>query len=256
MQACPPWICRFWLGSKGNALERLHDRSEPNFMKPINLFIETGKKRTFASALDWPGWSRGARDEESALQALVDCSRRYAQVVQLTGLDFQPPRDGSSFVVIERSEGDATTDFGAPSIIATADKGAIDRGEFDRLSAILEACWKTFDSTTKKAQGKELRKGPRGGGRDLEKIREHVLGAEQGYLRSLGWKAGKSGEKELAEEVRQTREAIVAALEAAVRGELPEQGLRGGKVWPPRYFVRRVAWHLLDHAWEVEDRMV
>jgi hypothetical protein len=36
--------------------------------------------------------------------------------------------------------------------------------------------------------GKELRKGPRGGGRDPEKIMEHVLGAEASYFRQLGWK--------------------------------------------------------------------
>jgi hypothetical protein len=25
--------------------------------------------------------------------------------------------------------------------------------------------------------------------------------------------------------------------------------------WPPRYVVRRAAWHVLDHAWEIEDRI-
>jgi hypothetical protein len=27
-----------------------------------------------------------------------------------------------------------------------------------------------------------------------------------------------------------------------------------GKKWPPRYAARRIAWHALDHAWEIEDR--
>jgi hypothetical protein len=26
------------------------------------------------------------------------------------------------------------------------------------------------------------------------------------------------------------------------------------KGWPPRYAARRIAWHALDHAWEIEDR--
>jgi hypothetical protein len=56
--------------------------------------------------------------------------------------------------------------------------------------------------------------------------------------------------------VNQSRQAILAGLEAADKGELPEKGPRGGILWPARYFVRRVAWHVLDHAWEIEDRMV
>jgi hypothetical protein len=46
-----------------------------------------------------------------------------------------------------------------------------------------------------------------------------------------------------------------AALAAGARGELPERGPRGGARWTPRSFVRRVAWHVLDHAWEIEDRL-
>jgi hypothetical protein len=23
---------------------------------------------------------------------------------------------------------------------------------------------------------------------------------------------------------------------------------------PPRYAIRRIAWHVLDHAWEIEDK--
>lgn len=225
-------------------------------MNSIKVVIETGKKRSFANALDWPGWSRGGRDEESALQALVDYGPRFARVLKHTELDFQPPADSSAFVVIERLQGDATTDFGAPGMIADADREPPDQLELKRLKSLLKACWGAFDSATQKATGKELRKGPRGGGRDLDKMFEHIIGAEQGYLRSLGWKPEKAGEKNSEEVLRQTREAILNALEAAERGELPEQGPRGGKIWPPRYFVRRVAWHVLDHAWEIEDRIV
>ena len=225
-------------------------------MEPIYVLIETGKKRTFASAVDWPGWSRSGRDEESALGALVDYGPRYARVLQRTKLEFQPPPDGSVFIVSERLQGNATTDFGAPGIIADAERGPIDRTEFERLSALLKACWGAFDSAVQGATGKELRKGPRGGGRDLEKILEHVKGADQGYLRSLAWKPQQAGEMNSEEELRHIREEILSALEAAVKGDLPEQGPRGGKFWPPRYFVRRLAWHVLDHAWEIEDRLI
>jgi hypothetical protein len=57
------------------------------------------------------------------------------------------------------------------------------------------------------------------------------------------------------EALRLTREAIQQALEVAMKEGLPEKGPRGGVIWPARYFGRRVAWHVLDHAWEIEDRI-
>ena len=95
---------------------------------------------------------------------------------------------------------------------------------------------------------------PRGGGRELEDITRHVLGAEQGYLSRLAWKAPRGDSGNLNEDMRRTRQAIMDALAAAERGDIPERGPRGGVIWPARYFVRRVAWHVLDHAWEIEDR--
>jgi hypothetical protein len=224
-------------------------------MKSLKVLIETGKKRTFASAVDWPGWSRGARDEASALDALLEYGPRYAQVLQHTQVKFQPPSGTSDFIVTERLTGDATTDFGAPSIPAEAEKGPIDQAELERYKSMLRAYWQAFDRAVRQAEGKELRKGPRGGGRELEKILEHLIGSDQGYLRSLAWKPQQAGELKSGEALSQIREEVLSALEAAVKGELPEQGPRGGKVWPPRYFVRRLAWHVLDHVWEIEDRI-
>lgn len=223
--------------------------------EPINVLIETGKKRTFASAANWPGWSRGGRDEGSALQALADYAPRYARVLENSGLEFQPPSDSSVFVVIERLEGDATTDFGAPGIIAEADREPIGQTDLERFEILLKACWGEFDRAARAATGKELRKGPRGGGRNLDNMLEHVIGADQAYLYRLAWKPEKGEEKDLQAKLSRSREAIFNALEAAVKGKLPEQGPHGGKLWPPRYFVRRVAWHVLDHAWEIEDRI-
>jgi len=120
---------------------------------------------------------------------------------------------------------------------------------------LLAGCWGVFDTVAAAASGVPLRKGPRGGGRELEAITRHVLGAEQGYLARLAWKAPR-GDANLNEDMRRTRQAIMDALAAAERGEIPERGPRGGVIWPARYFVRRVAWHVLDHAWEIEDRAV
>jgi hypothetical protein len=95
-----------------------------------------------------------------------------------------------------------------------------------------------------------LSKGPRGGGRDLEKIVDHVLGSDEGYLSMIGAKAPRGGPDGRAERVHR---AVLDALGVAVREGVPP-GPRGGKRWTPRYFVRRSAWHALDHAWEIEDR--
>ena len=105
------------------------------------------------------------------------------------------------------------------------------------------------------ARGKQLSTGPRGGGRDLDKIVEHVLGAEQGYLAQLVWKLDGAEPRDQHAALARTRQGIFDALTAAGRGELPARRPRGGLPWSPRYFVRRVAWHVLDHAWEIEDRL-
>ncbi len=225
-------------------------------MKPIDVVIEAGRKRTFASALDWPGWSRSGKDEGSALQALLDYGPRYARVLQHMDIEFQPPSDPSTFLITERLEGGAGTDFGAPEIPAEAEKGAMDNAGLERSKVLLLAYWQAFDEAVEQATGKELRTGPRGGGRDLEKIVGHVIGADQAYLRRLAWKVEGTNEKNLEAELQRTRQAILKALESAVKDGLPEQGPRGGKIWPPRYFVRRVAWHVLDHTWEIEDRII
>jgi hypothetical protein len=118
------------------------------------------------------------------------------------------------------------------------------------LVKMLEACWQTLDRAVAAARGKELRTGVRGGGRKLDAIVQHVLDGEGGYLRRLEYKRSPEEEKD----PNLSRAAMIEALGAAVRGEVPEYGPRGGKRWSARYFVRREAWHVLDHAWEIEDR--
>jgi hypothetical protein len=225
-------------------------------MNSTNVFLEIGKKKTFAGALDWPGWCRSGVDETTALQALVDYGPRYAQVLQSKEIKYSFPADVSEFMVTERQPGNATTDFGAPSIIVDADREPIDQMEFKRMQTILEACWQAFDNTVQKAARKELQKGPRGGGRNLDKIINHVLDGDRGYLSRLAWKHKRGDEEYLSDELARTRQAILAALQVAANGELPERGPRGGIIWPARFFVRRVAWHVLDHTWEIEDRII
>jgi hypothetical protein len=221
----------------------------------VKVFIEIGKRKTFASAVDWPGWCRSGGDEESALQTLSDYIPRYAQLLHSCEIEFITPKEVFDFKVTERLEGNTTTDFGAPAIILDADREPIDQIALERSLKILQACWQAFDNATYLAKGKALRKGPRGGGKDLDKIIEHILEADRGYLSRLAWKHKRESEIAPIDELSRTRQAIQDALEAAVTGDLPERGPRGGIIWPPRYFIRRIAWHVLDHAWEIEDRI-
>jgi hypothetical protein len=219
----------------------------------IDVYLERGAKRTFAGALDWPGWCRGGRDEASALQSLLDYGPRYVEALAPAGLKLQLPADSCALSVVEQLEGDATTDFGAPGAAPSYDALPLDEPGLRRLERLLQACWQAFDRAAQGAVGKELQKGPRGGGRDLDKLIAHVLDVEAAYLRQLGWKLGQGGEKR-EERVAELRKAALEALAAAARGEIPARGPRGGERWTARYFVRRAAWHLLDHAWELEDR--
>jgi hypothetical protein len=206
------------------------------------VYLEIGKRRVFASAADWPGWTRSGKDEKSALEALAAAAPRYAPVAKAAKIAFAP---GSGFDVVERVPGDATTDFGAPGAIAKAELKRLTKKEAGRLSALVSGSWTVLDRVVETAP-ESLRKGPRGGGRDRDAIVEHVLGAEVAYAWKLGLRLKQPAAGDAAA-VREHRNAIVAALRAVGKGA-------GDRRWPARYAARRMAWHAVDHAWEIEDR--
>jgi hypothetical protein len=219
----------------------------------VAVYLEEGKKRTFAGAIDWPGWCRKGRNETEALSALLEYGRRYGDILSGMRLGFVAPRELSQLTVVERLPGNATTDFGAPGVAPGADRErSCDAATLRRFEKILEAGWRAFDKTVEAARGKTLTTGPRGGGRSLEAIVSHVVEADAGYLSGAGWKAPKPAEPEA--RLTETREAILAALKASAAGEIPAKGPRGGDRWTARYFVRRVAWHVIAHVWEIERR--
>jgi hypothetical protein len=220
----------------------------------VQVYTESGAKRAFAGVIEWPGWCRSGRREDDALDELFTYSQRYGDVVAGSVRGFKGPRSVSDLAVVERLPGDATTDFGAPSIAPAADARPLDARELRRLISILEASWAAFDRIADAAAGKELRKGPRGGGRELDGIVDHVIGAEGSYVAKLAMPRPKVEELDPREAAAEERGAVREALSRAVPDGLPEKGPRGGSIWLPRYFVRRAAWHVLDHAWEIEDR--
>jgi hypothetical protein len=211
--------------------------------KPVRVCIEATGKRAFASALDWPGWCRSGRDEHAALDALADHETRYRMVARAALVPFVPGR----LTVVERVPGSATTDFGAPAAAAKAEGEPLGKADVRRLIALVAATWTVLDeivATTPRA----LRRGPRGGGRDRDPMVAHVLGAENTYARKLGVRVAEPKVGDV-QAITVQREAILDALRTGcASGVAVERG------WLPRYAARRIAWHVLDHAWEMENR--
>lgn len=215
-------------------------------MAGTRVAVEVGSKRAFASALDWPGWCRSDRTEQAALESLAAYADRYAVVPAAAGVPFSA-KTADKFDVIDRKKGGATTDFGAPEMPAALESKPMTRAELDRMCTLVAASWKVFDGVVKKAPS-ALRKGPRGGGRDRDKIVDHVLGAEVGYGPRLGLKLDqpKVGDQKA---IKALRDAWLEAFREHADGKLTSERGR-----PARYMARRIAWHTMDHAWEIEDR--
>ncbi len=221
----------------------------------IDVYTEAGEKRTFAGAIEWPGWCRSGKGEQGALEALLTYGPRYQAALRDKGVSFSAPSGVSELRVVERLKGSTTTDFGAPDAAPTMDGDRLAAADVLRYERILGACWSCFDRAVEAASGKQLRTGPRGGGRDLQKMIGHVIGADKAYLSRLGWSFEGTSAAETLETHGQLRQAMLDGLNAAAHGKIEAEGPRGGKRWSARYFVRRVAWHVLDHAWELEDRL-
>lgn len=210
------------------------------------VYLELGTKRVFACALDWPGWCRSGQDEGQALAALTATSPRYAAVALEAGVPF-PAGTGHAFDVVERRRGSATTNFGAPGHLASRDSEPLTSENAGRLASLVAGSWAVFDRVVAQAPS-ELRKGPRGGGRNRDAIVEHVLGAEVMYARKLGIRLRQPAPGDVAA-IATLRAEILAALRSAQdETSVVETG------WPSAYAARRIAWHVIDHAWEIEDR--
>lgn len=220
----------------------------------IAVYLEVGSRRVFAGALDWPGWCRSGRDEDGALAAVVAYGSRYRAAMGSAAAGLSVPTNASALEVVERLTGTVGTDFGVPTVAPSGDERPVDDAGLERLVRILEASWAAFEAAASAASGVVLRKGPRGGGRELDAIVAHVLEADRAYLASLGGTYRKPADADPAAEAPHLRRAIVETLSSRTHGEPLPPTRRSSPVWSPRYLVRRSAWHVLDHAWEIEDR--
>ena len=217
-------------------------------IRAIRVAIEATPKKAFATAVDWPGWSRSGRTPELALEALAGYATRYAVVAKEAGEPLPAASLGvDDFEVIEEAMGGSGTDFGVPSRVTDADRRRTTAAGGDRIRRLVEAAWTTFDNVAATAPA-ELRKGPRGGGRDRDKLIGHVVEADAAYAREIGLRL-----KAPVPEDRAAVEAMRAVVLEAI-GATSDGSPLADRKWTARYAASRIAWHALDHAWEMEDR--
>ena len=219
-------------------------------VRVTGVYLEAGKKRVFACAVDWPGWCRSGRGEEQALAALATAASRYAVVPALAGVAFDPVSELDCIEIAERLTGSSATDFGALDVAPTLDREPGTAQQAERLAALVETAWDYFEQTAAAAPP-ALRKGPRGGGRDRDQIIEHVRETEVLHARMLGLAERPFPASDLATLAR-VRAAILAEIRVGAVSGPP--GDLGGSRRPARFVARRTAWHALDHAWEIQDK--
>lgn len=202
-----------------------------------------------AFAVDWPGWSRGATTTELALETLDAYRERYRPVAVLAGLAQEFDASGPLDVVEDRV-GTGSTDFWGISFSPSASEpDPMSEPELDRAISLLQASWAFFDGVAARVSP-EMRTGPRGGGRDRDRIIRHTIRTEsEDFAKKVGLRI--PDEAALTPEgLRQHREAYVAAMRSYNAGEVK----RRMRSWTLPYLIRHSAFHNLDHAWEMEDK--
>jgi hypothetical protein len=217
----------------------------------VRTVIERGPKdkRSVAFSVDWPGWSRGAKSAELALEMLEAYRARYAPVASLAGLSGEFAASGPLEVVEDRI-GTGSTDFWGISFSPCAtERGPMDEVELERGITLLRASWAFFDGVASRVSP-EMRKGPRGGGRDRDRIVRHTIRTEsEDFAKQVGLRIPE-GAALTPDGLRQHRAAYVEAMRAYNAGEVT----RRMRSWTLPFLIRHSAFHTLDHAWEMEDK--
>jgi hypothetical protein len=206
-------------------------------------------KRVAAFAIDWPGWSRGAKTPDAAVDLLETYRDRYRPVTRLAGLESEFDAAGE-LQIVEDHVGVGSTDFWGISFAPSSfEQGPIPEDELERKLALLQAAWRYFDEVAARVSPEMLR-GPRGGGRSRDEIVRHVLGNEQvDLVRRVGL-VTPPGEHRTPDGLRAHREDYVDAL----RDYNAAGKMARGRNWTIALLLRHTAFHALDHAWEMEDK--
>jgi hypothetical protein len=214
----------------------------------MRVMLEMGPKgkKVVAVAPDWPGLSRGAKSEETAIERLRSYLPRYAPVAMVAGMDAEFAAI-ATLDVVERYSGTGSTDFwGISFAFSDIDRQAMSSEALERELTLMRSCWAFFDDVRARVSA-ELRKGPRGGGRDRDQIVRHVLGTEQDWAKKLRLPTSQDA-MPTDEELNSHRDAYCQAIQA-----FHSQG-KMARTWPLRFLIRHTAFHTMDHAWEMEDK--
>jgi hypothetical protein len=217
----------------------------------IRVTLEIGPKgkKMVAVAPDWPGLERGATTGEAAIERLLSYVPRYATVTKLAGMEaaFANITDAD---VVEQYPGTGSTDFwGISYAFSSIDQQVMPGEALERELTLMRACWAFFDNVRSRVSV-EMQRGPRGGGRDRDRIVRHTFAAELDWAKKLDVRTPL--------DAMLTDEGLNAHRDAychAIR-DYHSQGKLAGKMakWPLRYLIRHTAYHTLDHAWEMEDK--
>lgn len=214
----------------------------------LRVILEVGaKRRVVAGATDWPGLDRWGTTEDDALRKLSIYVPRYADVAERAGMaaDYARQRE---LDVIERAPGSSSTDFwGIAHVPSQTERTVLPAADLERRLDLVRAGWSYFDDVAA-ASAPELVPGSRGGGRDRDRIIRHVYGSEADQF-------SRRVEVRTPLDVVLTRDGLVAHRAAfldAIRAYNADG--RPARTWPIQFLIRRVAHHVLDHAWELQDR--
>ncbi len=214
----------------------------------IRVTLEMGPKgkRVVAVAPDWPGLERGANTEKAAIERLLAYVPRYARVTKLAGMEAAfattPVVD-----VVEHYPGTGSTDFwGISFAFSSIDQQAMSAKALERELTLMRACWAVFDDVRSRVSA-EMQRGPRGGGRDRDRIVRHTLATEQDFAKKIG--------------VLTPLDAMLSAKGLTAHRDAYCNAIREfhsqhkmARTWPLRYLIRHTAYHTLDHAWEMQDK--
>ncbi len=227
-------------------------RWEPLWLNIIRVTLEIGPKgkKVAAVAPDWPGLERGAATGEAAIERLLSYVPRYAAVTKMAGMETEFPTI-AGVDVVEQYTGTGSTDFwGISFAFSSIDQQPMSGEELERELALMQACWTFFDDVRSRVSA-EMQRGPRGGGRDRDRIVRHVVANELDWAKKLGLPttpdAVPTGEA-LSALLAQHRDAYCSAIRALHAEN------KMARTWPLRYLIRHTAYHTLDHAWEMEDK--
>ena len=218
---------------------------------PVRTVIERGPKgkKCVTFALDWPGWERGAKTSDVALETLESYRDRYRPIASVAGMAGEFEAAGPLDIVEDRV-GPGSVDFWGISFSpSSTEHGEMTEADFERAIKLLRASWTFFDGVAAQVSP-QMQKGPRGGGRERDEIIRHVIRTEsQDFAKGVGLRI-EDGEALIPNGLAQYRDDYVEHMRAYNAG----QSQKRMRSWTLPYLIRHSAFHTLDHAWEMQDK--